>query len=483
MATPEGLQDVRVRMAPSPTGLLHIGSVRTALFNWLFARHHGGKFILRIEDTDAERSRSEHETDIIEGLCWAGIDWDEGPDVGGPYAPYRQSERKAIYRKYLEQLIASRHAYYCYCTKEELDLQRQSLESAGLAPKYSGYCRDLAKPPAGRSPEVIRFRVPESLVRFHDLIRGSVEFDAALFGDIVIAKDLDSPLYNFSVVVDDFEMKISHVIRGEEHLANTPKQILIGQALGFPQPAHGHIPLILNENRSKLSKRTNQASFNDYRARGYLPEALMNFMALLGWHPKGNQEIMDREKLIKEFDIKRVQKAGAIFNVEKLDWLNGQYLKKLSIDDLAERLMPMLEAHGIKTDSTFLKKVIEIERERMRILSDFIGSALFYFKTPEYNASLLTWKEDCPEKTFTVLKNILNALESIEGDMLEKEILMNALDPLVQMHGRGSVLWPMRAALSGQRTSPDPFAIAEVLGKKETLSRIKTAVMKLDTKS
>ncbi|HUC31179.1 MAG TPA: glutamate--tRNA ligase, partial [Candidatus Paceibacterota bacterium] len=332
-------KSIRVRFAPSPTGPIHIGSVRTALFNWLFARKYGGTFILRIEDTDKERSEKKYDDELLQGLSWVGLDWDEGPQpIGtgdqlklggekGEYGPYRQSERTEIYKKYLNQLITSGDAYYCYCSKEDIEAQRQAMLAQGRPPKYSGHCRNIAAPPEGKSPEVIRFKVPEIKVEFKDLVRGKVVFDAALFGDMIIAKDLDTPLYNFAVVVDDELMKISHVIRAEDHLSNTPKQILMQRALGFAEPIYAHIPLILNADRSKMSKRFTDVALMNYRDRGYVPEAMINFLAFLGWHPKGDKEVLSRKELIAEFDIDRVQQSGAIFNEEKLDWLNREHIK------------------------------------------------------------------------------------------------------------------------------------------------------------
>lgn len=477
--------EIRVRMAPSPTGFVHLGTVRTALFNWLFARHNKGVFVLRIEDTDKDRSLPEHEKSLIEAFHWLGLEWDEGPDVDsagnliskGDYAPYRQSERTDLYASYIRKMLSSGHAYYCYCSKDELEAQRQSMEAAGLPPKYSGKCRDLTSPPEGREPEVIRFRTPETKVKFNDLIRGSVEFDSALFGDIVMAKDENTPLYNFANVIDDFEMKITHVVRGEEHLSNTPKQILMARALDFPEIKYAHIPLILNPDRSKLSKRTNKASFLDYRDEGYLPEAMINFLALLGWHSSGDKEIFSKEELVEEFDIKRVQKAGAIFNPEKLSWFNAQYIKSLPIDILYEKVKPFLEQKGLVTDKDFVLRVLHVEQERMRALADITTSGEFYFKLSDYDPLLLRWKESHP----SIIKDVLNSSADIITE--EKEILADklsvALNPLIERYGRGEVLWPLRVALSGLKASPDPLVIAEVLGKEETIKRIKMAISKL----
>ena len=486
---------VRVRMAPSPTGHWHLGGVRTALFNWLYARQHKGSFVLRIEDTDKARSEEQYEIEIIETLEWLGLDWDEGPVAytqrqapsakrqayAGKYGPYRQSERTAIYRGYLEKLIKEKKAYYCYCTKEDLEAERQSMLAAGIAPKYSGCCRELTKPPTGKKPEVIRFRIPETEVGFADLIRGHVSFDAALFGDVVIAKNLDSPLYNFAVVVDDELMKISHVIRGEEHISNTPKQILFQQALGFGEPAYGHLPLILAENRSKLSKRYAETSILQYRADGYLPEAIINFLAFLGWHPKDDHEILTLEELISEFDLKRIQKAGAVFNPEKLDWLNAQHIKKLDTASILERLAPFLKEKGIDATPEFLGKVVETERERMKTLADFLTLADFFFKLPDYDAKLLIWKNEPVSKIKDAFRKTVSILR--EGDPRDfgKEALSGLLTGLVNEYGKGVVFWPLRVAVSGKSASPGPLAIMEILGKDETMRRLAIALDTMDS--
>ncbi|MEK7174396.1 MAG: glutamate--tRNA ligase, partial [Patescibacteria group bacterium] len=316
--------EIRVRYAPSPTGHWHVGGVRVVLYNWLYARKTGGTFIVRIEDTDQERSKREFELEIFDSLRWLGLDYDEGPiwtkkengattsSEKGEYGPYHQSERRDIYRNYLTQLTEKGRAYYCYCTKEDLEAERQLLSAQGLPPKYGGHCRNLTSPPVGKKPETIRFRIPETVVKFHDLIRGDVSFDASLFGDIVIAKDLDNPLYNFAVVVDDELMHISHVIRGEEHLSNTPKQILFQKALGFRAPEYAHFPLILNPDRSKMSKRYGETTLSGYRDTGYLPEAMVNFFLLQGWHPKDNREVMTPHEAAELFEFKDVQKTGAV---------------------------------------------------------------------------------------------------------------------------------------------------------------------------
>lgn len=457
---------IRTRIAPSPTGYLHIGTARTALFNWFFAKHHGGEFIVRIEDTDLERSDPKYEKDIIDGLQWLGLESDE-PIM-------RQSERIASYQKYLAQLLREGLAYYCFCEKDELEAQRQSMLAQGIAPKYSGKCRALSaeevaqKLAAGES-HIIRFKVPEIKVSFKDLIRGDIEFDAALFGDIAIAKDVNVPLYNFAVVVDDAEMAISHVIRGEDHIANTPKQILIQKALGFAQPHYAHLPLILDSDRSKMSKRHSVTSVQEYRQDGYLPDAMVNFLAFLGWHPAPKQsvgigqvqekEIMTREELIEEFDLDRVQKSGAVFNIEKLKWINAHYIRMFSDKELATLL-------GVENE-----KIIPLVKERMKTLADFRELADFFFALPEYDADLLVWKDTPKER---IRENLQAIVKIIEGGGGEPHIMQ-----LAKQEGNGEVLWPLRVALSAKKASPGPIEILDALGNEEALRRIQIAIQKL----
>ncbi len=467
---------VRVRIAPSPTGSLHFGTARTALFNWLFAKKNDGVFVLRIEDTDKERSEKKYEDEILDGLKWLGLLWDEGP--------YRQSERTAIYKKYLEKLLADGHAYYCYCTKEDLEAQRQAMLDAGLAPKYSGHCRNLKEPPNDKKAEVIRFKIPEVKVEFKDLVRGKVTFDAALFGDQVIAKNLDTPLYNFAVVVDDELMEISHVIRGEDHLSNTPKQILFLRALGFKEPIYAHIPLILNPDRSKMSKRFADTALLEYRNKGYLPSAIVNFMALLGWHPKDDKEVLTADEIIKGFDMSRVQQSGAIFNEEKLNYLNREHIKKLSEKEIADLLAPFIEAEageGAKElDEKMLKNIIAVERTRAVTLKDFVTGGKFFLHLPDYEPSLLIWKNVSQKDVAATLKDVKRALEAVESAEFNREFFTQALAGVIAQAGnRGTVLWPLRVALSGQSASPDPFDIMEILGKEESLARITIAIKKL----
>ena len=476
-------KEIRVRIAPSPTGPLHFGTARTALFNWFFARNHGGSFILRVEDTDIERSMPAFEADIIAGLKWLGLDWDEGPNIGGKYGPYRQSERLDIYEKYLKKLIDDNNAFYCFCSKEELEQDRQAMLSQGLVPKYSGKCKDIPKDEtlkkiAEGDSAVIRFKMPLTEIEFHDLIRHKIKFDTSIIGDIVIARSLKSPLFIFAGVVDDYEMKISHVIRGEDHISNTPKQIMLQKALGFNEVEYAHLPLILSPDRSKLSKRYLESSLNDFIKMGYLPEAMVNFMAFLGWHPVEDKEIMSREELIKEFNIKRTQKAGAIFNLEKLEWLNAQYIKKYDSKKLIKMLLDFIPKNWA-AENGLLLKILEIEKERLKKLSEFKELADFFFELPDYDKKLLIWKNTPEDRIKDNLNLLINELKKVPSADFNKNGLESVLMPLTEVWGRGELLWPLRAALSGKIASPGPFEIMEILGKDETLHRVEIAVKKI----
>jgi len=509
--------EVRVRIAPAPTGYLHIGLARTALFNYLFAKKYQGSFILRIEDTDIERSDPAFEQDILENLKWLGIEWSEGPDIGGEFGPYRQSQRLDIYAKYLEKLLNENKAYYCFCSEEELEAQRQYQLSIGEAPRYSGKCaglseEELKKMLAARKPSVIRFRVPAKKLEFDDLIRGKLEFDTGLMGDIVIAKNLNMPLYNFAVVIDDFEMKISHVIRGEEHISNTPKQILIQEVLGFPRPIYSHLPLILGPDRTKLSKRHGAAGISDYRKAGYLPEAIINFMAFLGWNPGGEREIYSLPSLIKEFSLERVQKGGAIFNIKRLDFLNGFYIRQRAIEKLTELCIPYLiearliermasdcpgnpidteklklfkeerpefkiKATGEEISFETIKKIVSVYQERLKKLSEISELTDFFFRDKlEYSKDLLKWAEMSDKEIKDSLDRLEKILSKIKSEEWTKENLEKVLMPEAEKMGdRGYLLWPLRVALTGKEASAGPFEIAEILGKEKTIKRIKEA--------
>ena len=476
---------VRTRIAPSPTGFLHIGTARTALFNYIFTKKYQGQFVLRIEDTDIERSDEKFEMDIIEGLKWLGLNWDEGPEIGGDYAPYRQSERNYTYAKYTQKLLDENKAYYCFCSQEELEAQRADLISEGLAPIYSGKCRNLSEEEIaeklnGNNKYIIRFKMPGKKIFFDDMIRGNLEFDTELVGDFAIAKNIGIPLYNFAVVVDDFEMKITHIIRGEDHISNTPKQIALCEALDFPILQYAHLPLILGHDRSKMSKRDGATSIIEYKKQGFLPEAMINFMALLGWNPGTNKEIFSIKELEKEFSMERIQKSGAIFNIQKLESINAHYIKKMTLEKLADLCAPYFKKAGYKTNDEKLKKIIKLEQERIKKISDILEIAKFFFEPSDYLAEILIWKKSNKEKALATLKDVLKNFESVADNNFNIQNLKPILDILTEKHnGAGEVFWPLRVALSSQESSPPPLEIAEILDKKETLKRIKIAIDKL----
>ncbi len=489
----------RVRLAPSPTGWLHVGTARTALFNYLFARKNGGKFIVRIENTDPQRSKKKYIDNILEGLKWMGLDWDEGPEIGGPLGPYFQSERLDIYEPYLRQLLKEGKAYYCFCTKEELEAQKEMIISQGLPPRYSGRCRDLPEKTVQQyleegKPSVIRFKMPSQEIKFQDLIRGEVKFNPDLIGDRIIAKSFREPLYNFAVVIDDYLMKITHIIRGEDHISNTPQQLALQEALGLPRPIYAHLPLILGEDRSKLSKRHGSVALSDYKKMGYLPQAIFNFLALLGWHPEGEGEIMSPEELIEKFDLARVQKGGAIFNIPKLDWFNSQYLRQMSSTELTQIVISYIKTYSSsaqlkeKYDPLKIQKIIDIALPRATKLSDFITSSdLFFQKELSYSSELLQWKQMKKDEIKQALTDCLVVIKEMKEENFNKEELRIEFYDFIDKNelyqkDKGKLLWPLRVALSGKKDSPGPFEIAEILGKEETVKRIKQAMDKVINK-
>lgn len=477
----------RVRIAPSPTGFLHIGTARTALFNYLFAKKYDGKFILRVEDTDKERSEKKFEKDIIEGLKWLGLEWDEGPDIGGQFAPYHQSERSERHRFFLEKLLSEDKAYHCFCTPEELESYRNYMASQSLPIKYSGKCAGFGKKETEEKirsgiKSVIRFKVPAKKIAFIDLIKGQVEFDAGLIGDIVIAKNFDESLYNFVVAVDDEEMRIDCVIRGDDHLSNTPKQILIQEALGFKTPLYGHMPMILGSDKSKLSKRHGATSLMEYKKDGYLPEAMINFIAFLGWNPGDEKEFFSLQELIDAFDITQVSTSGAIFNIQKLNWLNGYYIRQKTNTELSELCMPYLKEAGLVdeyTDQEMVEKIIAVEKDRIKKLLEIAEITEFFFRLPDYPAGLLIWKKSNKERTLESLMATKNLLEELDEKEFSEPGIKSVLDGALVKFSSGEVYWPMRAALSGKEASPGPAEIASVLGKQETIRRVDYAIEKL----
>lgn len=473
---------IRARFAPSPTGHLHVGGARTALFNWLFARHHRGVFILRIEDTDRLRSTEESVGGILSSMTWLGLDWDEGPGVGGEYEPYFQMQRLPFYTAVVEQLLEKGGAYRCYCTPQELEERRKAALAAGKAPGYDKRCRHLtAKERAvfeaeGRRPAV-RFAMPlEGETVVDDLIRGRVHFANEELDDLVILKADGTPTYNFAVVVDDMLMRISHVIRADEHLANTPRQIRIYEALGYPLPKFAHVSMILGEDRSKLSKRHGATSLSDYRDSGYLPEAMFNFLALLGWAYDDKTEIMTREELIEHFSLERVNPAPAVFSKDKLVWMNGVYIRKLRADDLATRLLPLLEKAGLIADMDTVQSLVPLIQERIRVLPDAIDLVDFFFQEEiTYEPRLLVGKKMEPADSLAALRSAHKALNGLSA--FEEETLESTLRDLAEQRGlkAGQLFGIIRVAVTGKTVAPPLFGTLSILGKERALNRIQKA--------
>ena len=479
---------MRVRFAPSPTGPFHIGGARSALFNWLLARKTGGKLILRIEDTDLERSSRESEENIKSALKWLGIDWDEGIDVGGEYGPYRQTERLPIYAEYTERLLASGKAYRCYCTDQELDAERQKLMAEGQTPRYLGKCRQLtaadeaALLAEGRKPTV-RFRVPENQdITFQDAVRGTVSFDSNGIGDYVIVKSDGIPVYNYAVVLDDALMKITHVVRAEEHLSNTPRQILLYQALGLPLPIFGHVSLILGKDRSKMSKRHGATSVEQYKALGYLPEALVNFLALLGWSPVGEQEIFSSAELIELFSLDHVAKNPAVFDIDKLNWINSQYLKRLDLGTLTDMALPHLREAGlIEAELTAERKawvtqVVGAVREYISFAAQIPEHAAVFFQdeiTMENDETADVLRDPDVPQVMEAFLNKLAAMDPVDGEQVQAAL--KAVGKELKLGGK-KVFMPVRVALTGKMHGPELIALIPLLGVARTTVRIRRSL-------
>ena len=486
------MEEVRVRIAPSPSGNLHIGTARTALFNYLFAKKNNGKFVLRIEDTDAERTSQEYIDNIFDSLKALGLNWDEGPDVGGPYGPYTQSERFDIYPKYIQQLLDSGFAYECFCTPEELEAEKEEATRNKKPYVYSKKCENLTEEEKaklraeGRKP-AIRFNIAKaqkafhdtSILEFEDIVKGKLHMDTNLLGDFVIQKSNGAPTYNYAVVIDDMLMKISHVIRGEDHISNTYKQILIYEALGAKVPKFGHLGMILAPDRSKLSKRHGATAVSDFVKQGYLTDALINFVALLGWAPSDGEEIKPVEKIAEDFRIHEISSSNSIFEYDKLKWMNSHYIKMLSMDELKQRLMPYLEKYDLSqlTEEQFTR-MIEVTREPLVLLSDITDAVSYFFGDsvevePQVQTDVLdtetsqevlkTYLEQSKDWEYTE-ENLHEKLEAFRGYFKEKGI-----KPKVTM-------WAIRAAVTGRTRGADMTAILAILGKEKVEKRIKAAI-------
>lgn len=484
---------IRVRIAPSPTGTIHLGLVRTSLFNWAFARRHGGRFVLRIEDTDTERSTRESELAIIEGLSWLGVQWDEGPDVGGPYAPYRQSERIERHLERAEELLADGHLYRCFCSRERLEQLRAEQQASKQNPRYDGLCRALDPAESARRVEAgeastLRFRIPDGRTDFDDLVRGAVSFDNADIDDWVVVREGARPTYNFVVVCDDIDMLITHVLRGEEHIVNTPKQILLYQALGLPSPRFGHLPLMLGKDRKKLSKRTGDTSLGDYRAAGYAKEAIINFLCLQGWALDGETEVFSVEQLLKSFDISAVSKGGAIFDIDKFQWLSGEYIKVDDPERLARRCRPFVVAAGLASEAELIERadwfreVVHGERERIKIYSELPERIAHYFAADdeiryEEKAEAGARKHPRGVEALAAYREWLGARPADEN----ARALAAATQEFVGQRGQKipELFQPLRCALTGQPGGRDLFELMALIGRESTLARLDAGCRRL----
>ncbi|HEY2850065.1 MAG TPA: glutamate--tRNA ligase [Gemmatimonadaceae bacterium] len=475
----------RVRFAPSPTGYLHVGGARTALFNWLFARRHGGVFVLRIEDTDLERSSAEMVEGILDGLRWLGLDWDEGPKIGGPYAPYFQSERVDLYRATAQRLVDSGHAYYCYCTPEELKAKR---DAAGAEWRYDRTCCALgaaavAARERDKMPRAIRFRVPDEATRFDDLVHGPIEFDGTNIEDFVILRSDGHPTYHLSVVSDDVEMAITYVVRGDDHISNTPKQILLYRALGAEEPRFAHVPLILGPDKKRLSKRHGATSVMEYARAGYLPDAMVNFLALLGWSPgSGDRELFTRGELSAIFSLEGIHGGNAVFNPEKLDWFNQQHLMRLAPDELGTRLRPLFQAAGIWHDDLLGERhawffaVLELLKPRAKRLDDFAAAGRFFFTDAvDYDDAAVAAhlrKEGAGER-LALLDAALTRLETFDPASIEAALRSVAEGAGVKA---ASLIHAARVAVTGKMVSPGLFDVISLVGRDRVRERLRAAI-------
>ncbi len=487
------MEQVRVRFAPSPTGPLHIGGARSALFNWLFARHYGGTMVVRIEDTDLERSTLEYEKMILDSLRWLGLDWDEGIGAGGESGPYRQQERLEIYHPYIEKLLQAGHAYHCYCSEEELESERASLLAEGEMVRYLGKCRDLTAKQrddfcaAGKKPAV-RFRAPEGrLIVVDDLVRGRVEFESDGMGDFIIVKSDGIPTYNFAVVLDDALMGITHILRGEEHLSNTPRQLVLYEALGFSVPAFAHISLILGEDRSKMSKRHGATSVVQYREQGYLPEALVNFLALLGWSPPGEQEIFTMDELVELFSLERVSKSPAVFNFEKLKWMSSHYIRQEQPERIVVLCLPHLQQAGLVPENVteerraWLTQVVIAVREHLEyaaqiteLVKIFFGDAADVDGADDEAAQVLAL-----ETTPAVIKAFREkALTHTSWDGETARQLLKEVGKELGVKGK-PLFMAVRVAVSGQVHGPDLNTLLVLLGPALVARRLENTLSRL----
>lgn len=480
------MNKIKVRFAPSPTGPLHIGGARSALFNYLLAEHEKGELVLRIEDTDLERSRRKYEDEIIESLKWLGIKWSEGIGAGGDNGPYRQTERLEIYKKYIDILLQKGLAYYCFCSEEDLEAERQALLAKGGMPKYSGKCRNLTDKEvqerlADGQKASIRFKVPSGRAYIvDDLVRGKVSFESDNEGDFIIVKSDGIPTYNFAVVIDDMLMGITHVVRAEEHLSNTPRQLMVYEALGVEYPKFAHISLILGSDHQKMSKRHGATSLIQYREKGYLPEAMFNFLALLGWSQEGEKEILSAEEIISQYTLEHVAKSPAVFDLDKLNWINQQHLKEKSLEELKDMLRPYLE------NSEFAEDVKKLDESKYEILVEALRDRLVCLEDISKHVGVFLTEVEFEEEAMEVLKgeDVLTVLEMFRDgipDFKHPDEIKQFIKSIVKQSKlkAKNVFMPLRSALSGQVHGPDLPYLIFVWGKEETLRRINNTITKL----
>ena len=483
----------RVRFAPSPTGYLHVGGARTALFNWLYARRYGGTFVLRIEDTDVERSSAEMVTGILDGLRWLGLDWDEGPEAGGPHSPYFQSARLERYRQAAAGLVADGHAYYCYCSPERLRDERDTAERRGEAWQYDRTCLALqpervAELARAGAPRAIRFKVPPAHTAFDDVVRGRIEFDPRNIEDFVVLRSDQHPTYHLSVVVDDLDMGITHVIRGDDHISNTPKHILLFEAFGATSPVFAHVPLILGADKKRLSKRHGATSVNEFQRQGYLPGAVVNFLALLGWSPGDDRELMSLPEIVETFSLDAISGGNAVFNTEKLDWMNGRYIARLPIAELAAAVEPLLIDAGLPLDiaaelqesprpgNPWLHRLVDLLRPRAKRLTDFVDLARpFLSKTVEYESEAVDKHLSAPRlgDHVAALAATLRTLAPFDEAQVEAAVRGTATERGIKA---GALIHATRVAVTGRTTSPGLFEVLVLLGRARSVERLERLV-------
>ena len=484
----------RVRFAPSPTGYLHVGGARTALFNWLYARHNGGIFVLRIEDTDVERSSWEMVAGILDGMKWLGLDWDEGPEVGGPHGPYFQSERLDRYREAAARLIAAGRAYYCYCNPNDLKAKREAAEQAGQSWSYDRACavlsnEEISDREAAGAPRAIRFRMPDGATAYDDVVHGRIEFDNSVLEDFVVLRSDRYPTYHLSVVVDDIDMGITDVVRGDDHISNTPKQVLLYEALGAPVPRFAHVPLILGPDKRRLSKRHGATSVMEYERQGFLPEAMFNFLALLGWSPGNDRELFTREDLVTAFSLDGISSSNAVFNPEKLEWFNSQHIARLTGDEITPRIEPVLREMGLWDDALrgerreWFHRVIEILKPRAKKLRDLAEQGRYFFTDPaEYDEAAVKKHLAAPG----LAVHVAAWRETLAGvDPFSPAAIEAALRACAESQGikAATLIHATRVAVTGQGVSPSLFDVVALVGRDTTVQRLARLKQFLDSTS